>query len=254
MTERFDVIGCKINALTREAAIQQIIGRVQEGAGGYVCFVNVHVAVTSQKNHRLRAAVNESLFSFPDGRPLYWIGRRRFQQEVEQISGPDFMPSLLSKGCGRSPALRHYFYGGRPDVLELVISRAREQFPGVVIAGAESPPYRALTSDEVEASISRISDARPDIIWVGLGAPKQELWMSTHWQRLAPAILMGVGAAFDFHAGNVQRAPRWMSNLGLEWMHRLMQEPRRLFWRYASTNSRFLYHLAKSRFRRRMSS
>ncbi|MBK1706379.1 WecB/TagA/CpsF family glycosyltransferase [Halochromatium glycolicum] len=237
--ERFDVHGCRITRTTLDRAVSAAIARRESETGGYACFVNVHVAVTAQGNESLRAAINESWCSFPDGKPIYWAGRVQKGGPLGKVSGPDFLPALLAARAERP--LRHYFYGSTESVLEGLRSRIGRDFPEAVVVGMESPPFRPLSAVEVAETQARIRESGADFVWVGLGAPKQELWMEANWQALAPALLFGVGAAFDFHAGVVQRAPAWMCNSGLEWLHRLATEPRRLWWRYLTTNSRFLW-------------
>lgn len=222
-----------------DAAASEILNRIASGTGGYVCFSNVHTVVTARSDQKLRDIINQSFMSAPDGRPLSMIARLRGLRDVGQVAGPDFLPYFLA----RSPGIRHYFFGSTPETLDRLASRLRQQFPEAIVAGSHSPPFRPLDARETQDTLSRIRDARPDVIWVGLGAPKQEYWMADHWQALRPAILLGVGAAFDIFAGNIPRAPWWMRALSLEWLYRLLREPRRLWKRYFVTNSLFLIYL-----------
>ena len=243
MIRRFSVLGCEIASFTMDEMVETVINQSRQSVGGYVCFTNVHATVMAREDASFRDVVNGSFLSVPDGKPVYWVGKIKGNKKIEQIPGPDFFPELLS--AVSSPPLRHYFYGGSQEVLDTLVENVKQNYPNAEIVGAESPPFRELSDEETKASLDRIREAKPDFVWVGLGAPKQEIWMARHWQELKPAVLLGVGAAFDFHAGTVQRAPRWAQRLGLEWLHRLLQEPGRLWKRYFYTNSMFLFYLVK---------
>lgn len=238
---RYNVIGCQINNLSKQQALENIVERLRTGQGGYVCFTNVHVSVMARENSDIQTIINNSFMSLPDGKPLYWVGKARGLDNIEHIPGPDFFPYLLDSRS--EPPLKHYFFGSKPETLEMLIENVKSKYPDAEIVGSESPPFRDLAPEEVEAQLARIRESGADIVWIGLGAPKQEKWMSDHWQTLAPAILFGVGAAFDFHAGNIQRAPDWAQRHGLEWLHRLLSEPRRLWKRYFYTNTMFMLYL-----------
>ena len=222
-------------------AVQSVIQRVTQGAGGYICFSNVHTVVTSHKDGRLRDITNHSFMSMPDGKPLSIVAGLSGIKDMSQVAGPDFMLEMLDK----HRTLRHFFYGSTEETLELLTEKLKARFPGLNVAGMFSPPFRALQSHEVNHITATINQAKPDILWVGLGAPKQEYWMADNWEQLKPAILMGVGAAFDFHAGKVSRAPEWIRKLSIEWLYRLCQEPRRLWKRYLVTNTLFVYYLLR---------
>lgn len=239
---RFKVLDCWINRLDMLHAAQLVRDRIASGGGGYVCFSNVHTVVTACKDNRLREITDNSFLSVPDGKPLSLVGKMQGLRDVGQVAGPDFMPYFFEEAKG----VRHFFYGSTPDTLEKLTRNFKQKFPGASIVGSYSPPFRALTVTEEEEILAIIKLAKPDVIWVGLGAPKQEYWMADQWERLQPAILMGVGAAFDFHAGKIARAPEWMRKMSVEWLYRLCQEPRRLWKRYLVTNSLFFYYLMKS--------
>jgi N-acetylglucosaminyldiphosphoundecaprenol N-acetyl-beta-D-mannosaminyltransferase len=249
MSERFDVISCRITAGTFAQALERLVERVRSGLGGYVCFVNGHLAVTGREDPAVRAALNGSFMSLPDGRPVYAAGRLRGVAPLEPVAGPDFMQAVLARRDG--PPLRHFFLGGRAEVLSRLVERVRARYPGAEVAGAWSPPFRPLSDVEWREALAMVRESRPDVIWVGLGAPKQELFMHEHWRELAPAVLLGVGAAFDFLAGSVARAPSWMRRAGLEWVYRLVSEPRRLWRRYAYTNTMFIAYLLRDTLARR---
>jgi len=238
---RFRVIDCMISCAGFERITDSVIRQISGGKGGYVCFVNVHTAVTARKDKELRGIINNSHISAADGKPLAVIGRLQRIRDVQHAPGPDYLPYLLSQGGG----LRHYFFGSTEDTLAALVNSVQHRYPDAIIAGWFSPPFTVQTTAEEKRIIEIINTARPDVIWVGLGAPKQEYWMSKNWEKLRPAILMGVGAAFDFHAGIKKRAPFWCQKLGIEWLYRLFQEPARLWRRYAVTNTLFLYYVGK---------
>jgi len=246
LTGRFNAIGCNITASTMDATLRAVVDRAKKGVGGYICFTNVHAAVMANKSNELMSVVNNSFMSLPDGKPVYWVGKAQGATELEQIPGPDFFSRLLSYPS--DTPLRHYFFGGKPEVLSVLLDEVKRKYPLAEIVGAESPPFRVLTESEIQESLDRIRAAAPHFVWVGLGAPKQELWMSQHWESLRPPVLLGVGAAFDFHSNMVARAPRWVQKIGFEWLHRLLQEPGRLWKRYLYTNSLFFWYVLKQIF------
>ncbi|MHB9005150.1 MAG: WecB/TagA/CpsF family glycosyltransferase, partial [Coriobacteriia bacterium] len=191
-----------------------------------------------QRDPALRQILNRAVLVTPDGMPLVWLLRLHGHKNAARVYGPD----LLLAACefGLAHGWRHYFYGGAPDVPELLAQKLSARFPGLLIAGLESPPFHALTPAEDAAALQRINAARPDIVWVGLGAPKQEYWMAQHLGSVQAPLMIGVGAAFDFHAGLKKQAPLWMQRSGLEWLFRLFQEPRRLWRRYLLNNPLFI--------------
>ena len=237
--QRYDVLDCAICRVDLQKATALLLENIEQGRGGYVCFSNVHTTVMARKNAELRSATNNSFMSVPDGKPLMLLARMRGLKDVGHVPGPSFMPHLFAV----NKAIRHYFYGASPETLGRLINALKRQYPDSIIVGYHSPPYRELTADEEAAALAEINKCRPDVVWVGLGAPKQECWMARHWEKLRPATLLGVGAAFDINAGVVRRAPAFMRALSLEWFYRLCQEPRRLWKRYLVTNTLFIYYL-----------
>jgi N-acetylglucosaminyldiphosphoundecaprenol N-acetyl-beta-D-mannosaminyltransferase len=205
----------------------------------YVCVTGVHGVMESWRDENLRHIHNTAGLVTPDGMPLVWLSRLMGFREVERVYGPVLMLMV----CGRSAQQghRHFFYGGAPGVVEKLASRLQLRFPGLQVAGVYSPPFRALSPEEDEAVVERINAATPDVVWVGMSTPKQERWMSEHRGRLHAPVLIGVGAAFDFHAGLKRQAPRWIQQSGLEWLFRLVMEPRRLWRRYLINNPWFLW-------------
>jgi N-acetylglucosaminyldiphosphoundecaprenol N-acetyl-beta-D-mannosaminyltransferase len=202
-----------------------------------VHFCTAHSVVEARDDARLAEVLNDAALVCPDGMPLVWVGRR-YGRVVERVCGPDLMLALLDRS--RAEGRTHYFYGGADGVAERLALRMRERFPGLAIVGLETPPFRPLLEHEEQDLVRRINAARPDYVWCGLGAPKQDLWVSRYRDRLRAAALLAVGAAFDFHAGVRTRAPRVMQRTGTEWLFRLASEPRRLGRRYTVANARFL--------------
>lgn len=239
---RFRVLDCWINCVDMPKAAEYVSDRIGTGEGGYVCFSNVHTVVTARRDARLKEATNNSLLSVADGKPLSLLAKMRGIADVSQVAGPDFLPYFFQS----VPGARHYFYGSTEDTLEKLLTNLRSKFPESKIVGHYAPPFRDLTRCEKARVVETITQAKPDVIWVGLGAPKQECWMADNWVQLKPAILMGVGAAFDIHAGKILRAPAWVRRLSMEWLYRLSKEPRRLWKRYLITNFLFVYYLFKS--------
>jgi len=244
---RICVIGSQISICDSRTALDQLDERLRQGGGGYVCFTNAHAAVTGRHDARLRAVTNDSLLSVADGMSVYWLARLKGASNIGHVAGPDFMPLALTRFADR----QHFFYGSTPEVLAALVAALRTHIPGINICGTLSPPFRPLTPIETADMCRQILQSGAQFVWVGLGAPKQEFWMSEVWQSLQPAILLGVGAAFDFHAGTVRRAPRPWRLVGTEWLYRLFQEPRRLWKRYLVTNILFIYYSFRDAFSRR---
>lgn len=241
---RVNVLGVGISAIDMGDALDQIGQWIEGGSQNYVCVTNVHSVMESRVDPDLRQIQNASGLSTPDGVPMVWAARWAGAHHVERVAGPDLMLEVCERSTERGWS--SYFYGGREGVPELLADRLSSRFPGLKVAGTHSPPFRPLTEEEHRREISDINDADPDILWVGLGAPKQERWMASVMGEVKARVLIGVGAAFDMHAGLLPRAPMWMQQSGLEWAYRIYQEPRRLWKRYLTTNPRFLINLASS--------
>jgi N-acetylglucosaminyldiphosphoundecaprenol N-acetyl-beta-D-mannosaminyltransferase len=243
MDPRVDILGVEVSAIDLPAAIANIARWIASGDRRYVCVTGVHGVMESRRDSMLRAIHNRAAMVTPDGMPLVWLCRRLGHPKTERVYGPD----LLLAACERSltTGWRHYFYGGAQGVPERLAERLSRRFLGLAVAGTFSPPFGDITPEEDQAVIDRIVAARPDIVWVGLSTPKQERWMASHVDRLEVPVLIGVGAAFDFHAGLKRQAPRWVQRSGLEWLFRLATEPRRLWRRYLLNNPRFLVLIAR---------
>lgn len=224
-----------------EAALRTIEGWIERRDPHYVTITGVHGVMESQRDEELRRIHNRAGLVTPDGMPLVWVSRLTGHREVRRVYGPHLMLSLCERSLDKG--YRHYLYGGAEGVPERLTERLGERFPGLRIVGSFSPPFRLMSPEEDAEVVQRINAARPDIVWVGLSTPKQERWMAAHLGRLEAPVMVGVGAAFDFHAGLKRQAPGWVQQSGLEWMFRLLTEPRRLWKRYLRNNPLFLYSI-----------
>jgi N-acetylglucosaminyldiphosphoundecaprenol N-acetyl-beta-D-mannosaminyltransferase len=238
---RVNILGVGVSAITMDEALKTIGEWIAHREHQYICVRDVHGVMRSQRDATLRRIHNAAGLVTPDGMPLVWLARLKGFRRVERVYGPDLM--LASCQLSITRGYRHFFYGGAEGVAERLASRLQERFPGLAIAGTFSPPFRPLEPDEDDAVVRYINQTRPDIVWVGLGTPKQEHWMSAHVGRLDAPVLAGVGAAFDFHAGAKAQAPRWIQRAGIEWLFRLLAEPRRLGPRYLRNNPWFLWEV-----------
>jgi N-acetylglucosaminyldiphosphoundecaprenol N-acetyl-beta-D-mannosaminyltransferase len=243
VTQRFDVLGVPVSAITMADAVAAIDRWIADRTPRYVCVTGVHGVMESQRDDELRNIHERAGLVTPDGMPLVWLAHLRGCAHVERVYGPDLMLAC----CARSLATgaRHYFFGGAPGIADRMAERLTTRFPGLALAGTSCPPFRPLTAEEDDRIVQEINGAKPDIVWVGLSTPKQERWMASHVGRLAAPVLIGVGAAFDFHAGAKRQAPRWMQRSGLEWSFRLASEPRRLWKRYLVNNPLFLWQVSR---------
>jgi N-acetylglucosaminyldiphosphoundecaprenol N-acetyl-beta-D-mannosaminyltransferase len=234
-----DVCGIPLALTDYERTLDWIDAKVAQRAREYVCVCNVHAVMASAEDAELRSALLGSSLNLPDGQPLVWAMSALGHPLDDRVYGPE----LMARSCARSAASgqRLYLYGGRNQgaLVQLTLN-LRQRYPGVRIVGGYSPPHRPLTADERAAVVHEINASRADVVWVGIGVPKQEKWMAQQRKKLQAPVLIGVGAAFDFHAGLVPQAPPWMQELGLEWAYRLAHEPRRLWRRYTRYNPRFV--------------
>jgi N-acetylglucosaminyldiphosphoundecaprenol N-acetyl-beta-D-mannosaminyltransferase len=236
---RVDILGIQVSAINMDQTLEILDHWITAGVRQYVCVTGVHGVMESRRDERLQQIHNAAGLVTPDGMPLVWWTRSCGWRHARRVYGPD----LLLTCCQRSitTGYRHFFYGGQEGVADLLVRRLTKRFPALAVAGTYTPPFRALTKQEDEDVVQMINAAAPDIVWVGLGTPKQEYWMADHVDRLEAPVLIGVGAAFDFHAGLKRQAPRWMQQSGLEWLFRLSSEPRRLWKRYLLNNPAFVW-------------
>jgi N-acetylglucosaminyldiphosphoundecaprenol N-acetyl-beta-D-mannosaminyltransferase len=236
--QRVNILGIGVMPFSIPQAIETLEAWRAAGRRDYVCCVSVHGLVTARRDPAVRRALNGAGLATEDGMPLVWWSHGAGFSEATQVCGSDLLDAMCARAASRGH--RHFFYGGSPQVLEQLVSRLTQRFPGLIVAGSRSPPFRALSEAEDAADIAAINEARPDYVWIGLGMPKQEKWMAAHVGKIHAAALIGVGAAFDFHAGTKPRAPGWMQRSGLEWLFRLLSEPRRLAHRYLVDNTIFI--------------
>ena len=236
--DRVNILGVGVMPLDLNKAVGMLERWRAERRRDYVCLISVHGLVTAQHNPAIRKALNGCGLAAEDGMPLVWWSRLAGFPQTRRVCGSDLLDQVCAYGTPRK--YRHYFYGASPEVLEKLVDRLQKRHPGLIVAGYRSPPFRPLTPAEDADDIAAINEARPDFVWVGLGMPKQELWMVDHLGKIEATALLGVGAAFDFHAGTKPRAPVVLQRTGLEWLFRLMSEPRRLARRYLIDNATFI--------------
>lgn len=234
-----NVLGTRIAALDMTRATRHISAWIEEeGFGRYICVTGAHGVVEGTRDPQVMRIHNEADLCVPDGMPLVWLGRYYGHRKMSRVYGPDLMMELLAIAERRG--YTSFLYGGKPGVAERLRDRLLEKFPSLVICGVHAPPFRELTQDEEEAITKEINLQSPDFLWIGLSTPKQEKRMAAWQGRIRAKVMLGVGAAFDFHAGLIRQAPRWMMKSGLEWLYRLVREPRRLWRRYLLGNPLFV--------------
>lgn len=237
-----DVFGIPVQAVSMAAFLDMTEDWIAAGVRRFICTLDVHALMESQADDEIRRIYRSAAAVVtPDGMPIVWFLRRHGFPAAQRICGPDLMPALFGRSGARS--YRHFLYGGSANTLTRLRERLAREFPRAQIVGAYSPPFRALSAAEDALVVDIVNEACPDVVWVGLGAPKQERWMATHFERLRAPVLIGVGAAFDMLAGTVRRAPIIFQRTGCEWMFRIAQEPRRLGKRYLTSNSQFAIRL-----------
>jgi len=239
-SDRCKVFGVNYCVAKTEEAVQHVLSHLKELKGEYICFSNVHTTVMAREDRSYADVLNGAATTFPDGAPVAKVQSKRGFPDAQRVAGPDFMENMFRDTMDGS--VSHYFYGSKAETLEALREQLLNRYPGISIKGMYSPPFRELSPEEDEEAIRRINESGADIVWVGLGAPKQEKWMNAHKGKVN-AVMMGVGAGFDFHAGTIQRAPVWLQKIGLEWLYRLFKDPVRLFKRYVVTNCKFFYYL-----------
>jgi N-acetylglucosaminyldiphosphoundecaprenol N-acetyl-beta-D-mannosaminyltransferase len=238
-SRRVNVLGVGVSAIHMESALSFVRQTLDNGDRGYICVSGVHGVMEAQADPEFKAIQNRSLLTTPDGMPLVWAGKLQ-RLPIQRVYGPDFMLAVceLSVRTG----WRHFFFGGKPGIAQQLKQRMQSRFAGLHVAGTYTPPFRRLTQVE-EAELFRLVDAtQPDFFWVGLSTPKQERFMAEYINKLPARIMVGVGAAFDIHTGAIRDSPSWIKNAGLQWLHRLAQEPKRLRRRYLINNPKFMYY------------
>jgi N-acetylglucosaminyldiphosphoundecaprenol N-acetyl-beta-D-mannosaminyltransferase len=248
---RFEVAGVKIDAVTLRETVDRMHAFIRAGRREYIVLTGAHGVVEMQADQELREINNRAALTTPDGMPVVWLGRAHGFREIEKVYAPDLMNLEFSLSVERDH--KHFLYGGKPGVADELIRRLGERFPGIQITGSYCPPFRPLTQQEEADVVQHINASRADIVWCGLGCPKQEKWMARFRPQLTAAVLIGVGAGFDFLAGEKPLAPDWIKRSGFEWAYRALSEPRRLVPRYARIVPSFLYYTARSELGRALS-
>ena len=240
---RANVLGVGVHAIDMGAAVRESERLLENGGKGYVCVTGVHGVMESQNDPELRSILNGAFLCVPDGMPMVWVGRWQGHRKMRRVYGPDYMIEM----CRRSlqSGYRHFLYGGAPGVVERLQTRLEMRMPWLKIAGTYTPPYGPLSAKQECKLMGLVARVKPDIFWVGLSTPKQERFMAQYWQRLEVKLMAGVGAAFDLHAGLRSDAPAWMKGCGLQWLHRMCQEPGRLGPRYCKHNPRFVWEIGR---------
>ena len=235
--ERVNVLGVGISILNLRTALAAISDAVRARRKGYICVTGVHGVMEAQTDAAFRRILNQAFLCTPDGMPMVWMGRLHGHRDMSRVYGPDLMLEVCA--WSETSGCRHFFFGGAPGVAEQLRDRLQARFPKLQVSGCYTPPFRPLNAEEEKQLREMVRVAQPDILWVGLSTPKQERFMAEYLPRMDVTLMVGVGAAFDFHSGRVKQAPRWMQRSGLEWFFRLCQEPGRLARRYLRNNPLF---------------
>jgi N-acetylglucosaminyldiphosphoundecaprenol N-acetyl-beta-D-mannosaminyltransferase len=236
-----DVLGVKVSAINLKLAVELADEWVATGIPGYVCVTGVHGVMEAQSDSEFRRILNQACINTPDGMPMSWIGHLQGFRKMNRVFGPDFMTAMCRLSVERG--YRNFLYGGKPGVAELLNETLQKKFPGLQVVGTYTPPFRHLTPEEEAEILAQVAESKPHILWVGLSTPKQERFMAQYVDRLHVPLLVGVGAAFDYHSGRIRDCSEWIKRAGLQWLHRLMQDPR-LWRRYLRNNPAFLWHIA----------
>ena len=235
---RANVLGVGVSAVNPKSAVERLIGAASQKEKGYVCVTGVHGVIESQDDASLKDIQNNSLLTVPDGMPTVWVGRLTGHKTMRRVYGPDLMLDLCEATVQSGHT--HFLYGGQEGVADDLKIELERRFPGLQVVGTYCPPFRPLNEEEEAALQAQVAACKPDFLWVGISTPKQERFMSGYINKLDTHVMLGVGAAFDMHLGRINDAPRWMKQTGLQWFHRLCQEPRRLWKRYLINNPRFI--------------
>ena len=240
--DRVNILGVGVNSVDMSRALERIERALAANERGYVCVTGVHGIMEAQADPTLKTILNRSLLTVPDGMPTVWIGKLR-GFSIERVFGPDLMLKICEISVRR--ACTHFLYGGPPGMAEQLKDVLLSKFPGLKIVGCYCPPFRPLTDSESQELRTWIAELRPDLFWVGLSTPKQERFMADQIDRLDVKLMIGVGAGFDIHSGRRRDAPEWVKNAGLQWVHRILQEPNRLWKRYLVNNPKFVWMMTR---------
>ena len=241
-SEKAIVLGIPVDVLNMETAVARIEELSNAHHPGYVCLINVHGIMEAQRNSDLAQVYAHAALVVPDGMPTVWIGWRQGFNVMRRVAGPDLMLEVFKRR--QFAHHRHFLYGGKTGVVEELRHNLIERFPMAKIVGTYTPPFRDLTWQEEDALVAQLRSLKPDMIWVGISTPKQERFMKRLIPRLDSALAFGVGAAFDFHTGRIKNSPQWVKSAGMQWFHRLLQDPRHLLWRYLRNNLGFVWNIS----------
>jgi N-acetylglucosaminyldiphosphoundecaprenol N-acetyl-beta-D-mannosaminyltransferase len=236
---RVNILGVGVSCLNMEEAIELISEAIADRRKEYICVTGVHGIMESQADEELRRIHNRSFLTVPDGMPTVWLGKLNGHWKMGRVYGPDLMLELCQ--ISRERGFKHFLYGGNIGIAKKLKTNLETRFPGIQIVGTYTPPFRPLNEEEENELAEQVAKCQPDCFWVGLSTPKQDRFMASYLERLDSTIMLGVGAAFDIHTGGIRDAPNWMKNSGLQWLHRLSQEPRRLWRRYLINNPIFIF-------------
>lgn len=238
-----NVLGVKVSAVDLQSAVDLADQWIRSVAGhAYICATGVHGVMEAHADSGLRQILNHSFINIPDGMPMTWVGRLQGFRQMDRVFGPDFMMAMCQLSARRG--YRNFFYGAKPGIAGKLREELERRIPGLQVVGTYTPPFRNLTLEEEENFLAQVRESRPHILWVGLSTPKQERFMAQYVGRLQVPLLVGVGAAFDYHTGQLRDCAAWIKRAGLQWLHRLMQDPGRLWKRYLRSNPAFLWHIA----------
>jgi N-acetylglucosaminyldiphosphoundecaprenol N-acetyl-beta-D-mannosaminyltransferase len=237
-----NLLGVRVSAVNMKEALLACDELIASNGRGYVCVTGVHGVMEAQSDQAFCAILNQAFLCVPDGMPTVWVGHLQGHPNMRRVYGPDFMLEFCRHSVARN--YRHFLYGGKHGVAEELATELRRRFTGLQIVGTYTPPFRPLNAAEDRKIAALIEACKPDVIWVGLSTPKQERFMAQYLSRLETKLMIGVGAAFDVHTGRMQDAPSWVKLAGLQWLHRLLQDPRRLWWRYFSNNPKFVFAIS----------
>lgn len=241
--ESVNILGVRVHATSMDRALARIETLLASGSKGYVCVTGVQGIMEAQNDSNLKRIINGSALTIPDGRPTVWVGWLRGFFQMRQVTGPDMMLKIFSISAEKG--YTHYFYGGNTGVAEELKNELTTAYPGAKVVGTYTPPFRPLNAEEEAELIATVNDLKPDFFWVGISTPKQERFMDQYIAKLDTKLMLAVGAAFDIHTGRIKDAPYWMKFAGVQWLHRIYQDPSRLWRRYCVNNPRFVYHLMR---------
>jgi N-acetylglucosaminyldiphosphoundecaprenol N-acetyl-beta-D-mannosaminyltransferase len=240
--EYADVLGVRVSAINMCTAIDMADRSIALQNRAYICVTGVHGVMEAQVDSEFRCILNQAFINTPDGMPMSWVGHLQGLSQMDRVCGPDFMAAMCQLSVERG--YRHFLYGGEPGVAELLKEALQARFAGLQVVGTYTPPFRSLSEEEEGEVVARVRQSRPHILWVGLSTPKQERFMAHYIDRLQVPLLVGVGAAFDYHTGRIRDCSHWIKRAGLQWLHRLLQDPRRLWKRYLRNNPAFVWNIA----------